>query len=300
MGSPYRLELPAAVSFSGGRTSGLMLRSVLDAFGGCPDGLAVTFQNTGREDERTLRFVDRVSREWAVPIRWLEYRRLPGPVTTDGRTVAVHGWREVTFETASRDGEPFAELIGVMAEFRASNRLPPVLPNVPQRWCSAQLKIRTQRRFIADELGWQDYTVAIGMRADEPKRVANLPASDKLGTNGTVAITHVAPLAKTGVTEADVMTFWGRQPFDLELAHDPLHGTYEGNCDGCFLKSADKIKRLARERPGMAAWWAEQERRTGRTFRTDRFTYQDVEAGRVNLMTADERQPDLFTCFCTD
>jgi hypothetical protein len=39
--SPYLLDLPAVVSFSGGRTSGFMLRHILDAHGGQPDDLKV-------------------------------------------------------------------------------------------------------------------------------------------------------------------------------------------------------------------------------------------------------------------
>ncbi|GAG11398.1 unnamed protein product, partial [marine sediment metagenome] len=48
-----------------------MLRKLLDAK--TPwDEYLVTFANTGLEDERTLEFVDRVSREWNVDIHWLE------------------------------------------------------------------------------------------------------------------------------------------------------------------------------------------------------------------------------------
>jgi len=51
-------------------------------------------------DGRAVRFVKRCGDEWGVPITWLEYMD------------AAPRWREVTFETASRDGEPFEALIG--------------------------------------------------------------------------------------------------------------------------------------------------------------------------------------------
>jgi 3'-phosphoadenosine 5'-phosphosulfate sulfotransferase (PAPS reductase)/FAD synthetase len=56
---PFHIEGPAVISFSGGRTSGLMLRRVLDAHGGTlPANVHVVFANTGLEREETLRFVD--------------------------------------------------------------------------------------------------------------------------------------------------------------------------------------------------------------------------------------------------
>src|SRR5262249_19633664 len=59
---PFRLAEPFVVSFSGGRTSGYMLRRILDAFAGrMPDGGKVIFCNTGKERPETLDFVERCS-----------------------------------------------------------------------------------------------------------------------------------------------------------------------------------------------------------------------------------------------
>ncbi len=102
MSNPYLLPNPSVVSFSGGRTSAYMLRMILDAFGGkLPDWVRVIFENTGKEREETLRFVERCSLEWDVPITWLEYRNVDGK----------HGFAEVNFATASRNGEPFEAII---------------------------------------------------------------------------------------------------------------------------------------------------------------------------------------------
>ena len=38
-------------------------------------------------------------------------------------------------------------------------------------------------------------------------------------------------------------------PFDLHLEH------YQGNCDLCFLKGRNMIKRLLTEHPEKAEWW---------------------------------------------
>ena len=55
---PYFIKEPAAISFSGGRTSAYMLWRVLQAHGGTlPDHIKVVFANTGKEMPETLDFV---------------------------------------------------------------------------------------------------------------------------------------------------------------------------------------------------------------------------------------------------
>ena len=62
------------INFSGGRSSGFMLHNILQAYDGkLPENCCVVFTNTGKEREETLVFVDRCSKEWEVPIVWLEY-----------------------------------------------------------------------------------------------------------------------------------------------------------------------------------------------------------------------------------
>ena len=46
----YKVDGPALISFSGGRTSGYMLFRILEAYGGSlPDDMHVVFANTGKE-----------------------------------------------------------------------------------------------------------------------------------------------------------------------------------------------------------------------------------------------------------
>lgn len=306
--NPFRLDAPAIVSFSGGRTSGYMLWKILEANGGeLPRDVKACFQNTGREHDRTLDFVGEVERRWHVVIHWLEYMRRPGPVTTDGRTISCHGWLEVTANTASRKGQPFEQLLDVYADFRRiAKEKPPVLPNPVQRFCTGILKQRVLHWWVQDTLGWgvwkgnkpdpdcehSHYAVALGLRSDEPDRVRDLTAA-------YAAIEPCAPLAEAGAKRSDVMEFWSRQSFDLGLSDDPRLGTYQGNCDFCFLKSSDKIRQAYRDDPRGADWWADQERRTGMRFRKDRFSMIDLVEGRVGLAVVDGDR-DRGTCFCTD
>ena len=62
MSNPFLLPPQSVLSFSGGRTSGFMLRRTLNAFGGkLPSDRKVIFCNTGKEREETLEFVERCS-----------------------------------------------------------------------------------------------------------------------------------------------------------------------------------------------------------------------------------------------
>lgn len=73
--SPYQIAGPALISFSGGRTSGYMLRKILEAHGGrLPADVVVGFANTGKERRETLDFVRDCGEHWDVPVVWLEWR----------------------------------------------------------------------------------------------------------------------------------------------------------------------------------------------------------------------------------
>ena len=130
--NPFKITEPTCISFSGGRTSGFMLYKILEAHNmSLPDDAYVCFANTGKEDEATLRFVDRCSKEWGVKIHWVEF------VNNDAK------FKIVDFETASRNGEPFEQLI-VKKNY---------LPNPVTRFCIVEMKIRTINKYLRS-IGW--------------------------------------------------------------------------------------------------------------------------------------------------
>lgn len=234
--SEARYTLPPGqvlIAFSGGRTSACMLRKIMDANPGMvgnPD-VVVSFQNTGREMPETLDFVQEVGARWGVPVVWLEYR-------------PTAPWFEVVnHNSASRNGEPFDALIDKRQ----------YLPNQQARFCTTELKIRTAKRYLVSR-GWERWTAATGIRADEPHRL-NKPAPKDRWTTWN-------PLAAAGVSRHDVAAFWSAQPFDLRLPN--VGGNcWLGNCDGCFLKSEAHVAALARDFPERAAWWERAEARIG-------------------------------------
>lgn len=280
MRSPYEILEPTCISFSGGRTSAYMLWRVLEAHGGkLPEDAIVCFANTGKEDEATLKFVHDCETNWNVPIVWLEYTDADEPKDR---------WKQVTYETASRDGEPFEAVI----------RKKCYLPNPVTRFCTIEMKIRTianylfhigmcEKRSHGENMAW------VGIRADEPRRAAKIPRDR-------------TPLVAAGVTKEMVGEFWRNQSFDLELPN--INGvTYHGNCDLCFLKGASQTMSLIQEKPERAIWWAGMENQaknfcekvSGQVFRQDRANYAD-------MMKFAQDQTDFFgddesiSCFCGD
>jgi len=263
MNDPFKINGPTCISFSGGRTSAYMLWRVLQSNSGLPSEARVLFCNTGKEHDATLRFVRDCQKAWNVDITWLEYR------SGDPRFAVVD------YATASRDGEPFAQLIAKRN----------YLPNPVARFCTSELKVLTIERYLKS-IGMDDYETMLGIRADEKRRVAKLREG------------NLTPLVAADVSQPDVQAFWRGQDFDLGLEHRSGITAW-GNCDLCFLKGPNQVLSLIRDQPERAVWWAKMEEQIGGTFRSDRPSYAEMAKFA-------ERQQDMFAddegipCFCGD
>ena len=283
---------PAVISFSGGRTSGFMLRKILDAYDGrLPSDIAVVYANTGMERPETLDFVDTCAAAWSVTVHWVEYD-----------WDAPHRTRVVDYSTASRNGQPYAALIDRKG----------FVPNVTTKFCSSFLKRDRIDSFTRYRIGLKRWHSVIGLRADEQRRVLRMRARNCGSRTGAHA---VLPLADAGVREADVLDWWKREPFDLGIP------SYAGNCTLCMVKARSKLVRLIREDPTLADWWIEQEatvaNRTGPDGRAcesmKRFrlgeTYAELKAAALShrdlfdedaASSGESAESDSFDCHCTD
>lgn len=259
-----------------------MVHDAMEAWDGKPPpDVLFVFENTGKEDEFSLKFADDCDKRFGLNLILLEY--------TDGG-----GYRRVTYETASRNGEPFEAVIKQRGG---------VLPNPRSRYCSSEMKTRTLHRFLRQEVGWTEWDTFLGIRADEPSRLAKFRQNPHPETK---AETIVLPLAEAKVTAKDVGEFWRNQPFDLAL---PNNGgkTMHGNCDLCFLKPARQVASLIQEKPERAIWWAKQEQAAetvahgaGNRFRNDRPSYarmMEYAAQQVDMFDPNE---EAISCFCGD
>jgi len=282
MNDPFKIIEPTVISFSGGRTSAYMLWRILQSNDGLPEDSVICFANTGKEHESTLKFVNDCEKNWNVPIAWLEYQ---------DAEQSKDRWKKVTFETASRNGEPFESVI-LKKQY---------LPNPVTRFCTIELKIRTIANYLfsiglvekkshGEDISW------VGIRADEPRRAAKIADKSRI------------PLWSAKITKEIVGEFWKNNSFDLQLPN--INGvTMHGNCDLCFLKGSKIVQSLVQEDPSRAIWWAKMEKNikdlhpeynnTGAVFRFDRASYSE-------MMNYANNQSDFFgndetiPCFCGD
>lgn len=279
--NPYLITEPTCISFSGGRTSAYMFYQILQANNGLPSDAVVCFANTGKEEEATLKFVNDCSVNWGVKIHWIEYQDHEEP---------TQRYKEVTYETASRKGEPFEAII----------RKRQYLPNPVTRFCTSELKILSMACFLKHSGFFDDCTKSelenaswIGLRYDEGRRAAKIADKRRI------------PLFTAKVTVQDISDFWAVQPFNLEL---PTYKgrTLAGNCDLCFLKPLNQVATLIAEKPERAIWWAKMEalalasKPSGATFRKDRPNYASMmkfAADQLSLIDPDE---EGIACFCGD
>jgi hypothetical protein len=236
-----------AISFSGGRSSAVMTKLCLEEYGDSHD-IVVTFANTGCEHPATLDFVRDCDSHWNFNTVWLE------AVVFHGEKIGSRH-KVVTYDTASRNGEPFEQVIKKYG-----------MPNPSKAGhCTRELKRNVIRSYLRS-IGWapKEYVVAIGIRADEIDRLSTSDPS------------FIYPLVSLGYTKEMVNAFMRRQPFDLGIPSDAY-----GNCVWCWKKSLRKLLTVAKKDPDAFEFPAKMERIYGSQdvafFRESRFT-QDILA----------------------
>jgi hypothetical protein len=209
-----------SISFSGGKTSAYMTKMVLDYFKEHEPSkqILVIFANTGQEHEETLKFIHKCDQEFGFNTIWIE-------ADVSSEMGVGTNYKVVTYETASRDGKPYADVIAKYG-----------IPNQKYNHCTRETKLNPMTAYYRS-IGWKPktYSVAVGIRADEMQRLS--PKSMEAGV--------WYPCIDAGVTKEDVRGWWADQSFNLMI---PEH---LGNCTWCWKKSNRKLLTIARSNPEM-------------------------------------------------
>ena len=287
MNNPYFIKEPAAISFSGGRTSAYMLWRVLQAHGGTlPDHIKVVFANTGKEMPQTLDFVRDCGEQWGVGIVWVELCGMTRTERDGKRTLVKTEYKITDYAKASRKGEPFSILLDNMK----------AIPNAVARSCTGYMKVRAVSWYMKNIAKFDDAIQLVGIRGDEQRRAVKIHGKRHGESGGD----RYCPLWVDGVTAKDVGEFWNSNNFDLALPN--IGGVTDwGNCDLCFLKARSKRMSIIRERPDLAEWWIEAEKKKGQSFRPDEVSYEKMKmiaTDQGNLF--DFGEDESIPCFCGD
>jgi hypothetical protein len=178
--------------------------------------MLVVFANTGEENEETLEFVKKCDEILDFNTTWVEAKVHHGERRGTSHNI-------VDFESASRNGEPFEEVIKKY-----------IMPSPSAPLCTRELKTSPITSFVKKEAGWNKFYTAIGIRVDEFDRMS--VHKEKLR--------YIYPLCELNPkTKPEINAYWNDMPFRLELKG------YEGNCKVCYKKSLRKLITIAKYNP---------------------------------------------------
>ena len=216
------------VSISGGRTSAYMAIRLQLEYRDRYD-MKFIYANTGLEHEETLLFLDGIDRKYQLGVTWVE------AVISSEKGVGT-GHKIVDFESATRDGRLFEEMIKVYG-----------IPNTSYPHCNRELKIQAMNSYVKS-IGWDKEYRAIGIRADEPSRVPDGASKDR----------KLYPLVDFFPTDKlEVIDWFKGKEFDLKIS-DHL-----GNCVTCWKKGDPKIFKIIRDDPERFEFFKRMERDHG-------------------------------------
>lgn len=224
-----------SISFSGGRSSAVMTKMILDRFRESAE-IVVTFANTGCEHEATLEFVRDCDLHWGFNTVWIE--AVIGEAGVGPRA------KIVSFETAARSGEPFESAIRKHGIFN------PAMPN-----CTGRLKVDPMWSYLRDDCGWRkgEFVTAIGIRADEADRCNPKWREQFLWY----------PLVEWGIGKRQVNAMMKAVEFDLKLP-----GDHYGNCVWCWKKTDRKLFTVAKYNPEFFDFPKRMEKQYGHVHKT--------------------------------
>jgi hypothetical protein len=202
------------VSVSGGRTSLFMAKWLLDNKSDEFDFLFM-FANTTREHHDTYRFLRAGVETFGIDLHLIEAE------VHHGVAKACTGKR-VGWDDLRTNGELFEEVVSAYG-----------LPNQTFKLCTRELKTNPMDKYAAS-IGFGDAMVAIGIRADEKRRVSKNATKHRL----------IYPLVDmVPTTKLDVLEYFEQFDWDLRIPE------WLGNCVDCHKKSDRKLQAVLRDEP---------------------------------------------------
>jgi len=177
--------------------------------------------NTSKENIESLHFMNECDKYFKLNLTWIEAKI--NQEKGKGTDLKI-----VNFEDLKTKGELFIDGIKKYG-----------IPCKINKWCNRELKLAPLKKYADSVFGLNNYSIAVGIRADE---------IDRIGVNYKNNNTFY-PLMLNKFTTTDRNRFWSKQPIKLNIP------AYKGNCDLCFEKSFRKLMTIIVENPEYSIWW---------------------------------------------
>ena len=181
------------------------------------------------------------------------------------------------------------------------------LPNVTQRFCTTEMKLKPIFEWWQKEIG-KPIATRIGYRVNEQKRAKTMLS--KLNKNGLSTFKAIVGKRKTQNKWADIE--WQKPEFPLiknQIWKDdiesywkdkPVRFAYMNNCIGCFHRNPALLKLMSDKHPNKFDWFIEQEKDTGYNVRTFKngVTYEQIKNSFNQLPLFEDDFNDCDSGYC--
>jgi len=181
------------------------------------------------------------------------------------------------------------------------------LPNVTQRFCTTEMKLKPIFEWWQKEIG-KPIATRIGYRVNEQKRAKTMLS--KLNKNGLSTFKAIVGKRKTQNKWADIE--WQKPEFPLiknQIWKDdiesywkdkPVRFAYMNNCIGCFHRNPALLKLMSEKHPNKFDWFIEQEKDTGYNVRTFKngVTYEQIKNSFKQLPLFEDDFNDCDSGYC--
>ena len=210
---------------SAGLTSVMMAIKMKEWYPDC--NVVNVFINTGKEDVRSLEFMNECDKHYNLNLVWLE-------AIIESKKGIGSNYKLTSFDKLDTKGIIFEEGIKKYG-----------IPSRVNKWCNRELKLVPLEKYANDIFGKNNWSLAIGLRVDEIDRVSNNYKTNNI----------FYPPFENKINQRERNKFWKDEPIKLKIKG------YEGNCEFCFEKSKRKRMTIAVENPNKLIWWNEMEQK---------------------------------------
>lgn len=185
--------------------------------------------NTSKEDPESLNYMNKCVEYYDLEFNWIEAK-----FNKRGKGV---DFNVVNYKDLKRNGEIFEEGIKKLG-----------IPCKINKWCNRDLKLIPLKKFADSIFGLDNYSIAVGLRADEMDRVLKAYFKNNV----------FYPLLDKGIITKGRNKFWQNQPIQIGIP------AFKGNCNKCFEKSNRKLMTIISEEIESDNWWGNMEKEYGK------------------------------------